>query len=154
VKRLLLSAAYRLYKLRWRIFRPVTIGVRLLLVDGERVVLVKHTYQPGWQLPGGALNRWETPAAAAVREGVEEAGAQVLDGLVLLGIYSSFDDGQSNHIMTYFCRSYRLEPRSDRWEIAECREFALDALPPDMTAGTRRRIEEYLAGVWPLQRPW
>lgn len=45
---------YRLNRLRWRVCRPVTLGVRVLLVKEGAVVLVKHTYHDHWYLPGGA----------------------------------------------------------------------------------------------------
>jgi hypothetical protein len=34
--------------------RPMTLGVRGLVIDSEdRVLLVRHTYVPGFYLPGG-----------------------------------------------------------------------------------------------------
>jgi ADP-ribose pyrophosphatase YjhB (NUDIX family) len=154
MKGLLLRLAHRSARLYWQVVRPVTIGVRLLLVADRQVVLVKHTYQSGWQLPGGAMKRGERPDEAAVREGYEEAGARLLAPPALLGVHSSFDDGQSNHVLTYFCQAFRLERRSDRWEIAACRLFPLDNLPEDLTEGTLRRIDEYLAGQFPCQGAW
>ncbi len=46
----LLYLAARCY---WRIFRPITLGVKLLLVKDGTIWLVKHSYQHGWFLPGG-----------------------------------------------------------------------------------------------------
>ncbi len=42
----LIHGASRLY---WWAARPVTVGVRRLLVRGQTVLLVKHTYQDQWQ---------------------------------------------------------------------------------------------------------
>ncbi|HXF60026.1 MAG TPA: NUDIX domain-containing protein [Caldilineaceae bacterium] len=156
--RLLLRLAYQLYRLHWLVLRPVTLGVRLILISDEtgieQVVLVRHTYQPGWHLPGGAIHRGERPDQAAMREGVEEAGAHLLEPPRLLGVHSSFEYGQSNHVLTFVSRSFRLERPTDRWEIADRAAFPLDDLPADVTAGTRRRIEEYRAGEWPLLGRW
>lgn len=42
--------------------RPMTLGVRAIVFDEKKnsVFLVKHTYVPGWQLPGGGVERGET----------------------------------------------------------------------------------------------
>lgn len=149
-----LHRAFDLYRWRWRILRPVTLGVRMLLVADGQVLLVRHTYQDGWHLPGGALNRGEMPQDAAVREAREEAGAVLLEPPQLLGIYSSFDTGQSNHVLTYAGEAFRLETPTDRWEIAERDCFPVKQLPHDTTEGTRRRIREYLAGRGPYSGRW
>lgn len=154
MKERVLRLAYDAYRLYWRILRPITMGVRILLVTDGQVLLVKHTYQDGWHLPGGALNRGETPCVGAAREAQEEAGAYVLDTPQLLGVYSSFDEGYSNHVLTYASRSFRLATPTDRWEIAKRDLFAVDRLPSDTTIGTRRRVEEFLAGRGPYSGTW
>jgi ADP-ribose pyrophosphatase YjhB (NUDIX family) len=154
VRAALLRLAYSGFKLQWRVLRPITLGVRLILVDQGQVLLVKHTYQPGWHFPGGALKRGEPPARAALREGYEEAGARVLEPPVLLGVYSSFDEGYSNHVLAYVSHDFRLEQPTDRWEIAERRLFPLDDLPPDLSTGSRRRLAELAAGPGPYAGTW
>ncbi len=51
-----------------------------------RVLVVRTTYMgPGWMLPGGRIERGETPHAGAARETREETGlAVVVDRLVLV----------------------------------------------------------------------
>ena len=40
-------------KLYWRIFRPINFAVQAMLIRDEQVVLVRHSYKPGWFFPGG-----------------------------------------------------------------------------------------------------
>lgn len=42
--------------------------------DAGRVLLVRPTYKPGWEIPGGMVEPGESPRAACVREIQEELG--------------------------------------------------------------------------------
>ncbi|MBB5938795.1 NUDIX domain-containing protein [Streptomyces zagrosensis] len=51
------------------------LGCVALLVDAqERILLVKPTYKPHWQLPGGAAHKGEEISQAVQREVLEETG--------------------------------------------------------------------------------
>lgn len=52
-------------------FRVGTVGV---VRDGDRILLARHSYRPGWSLPGGMLGWRETPLTSVVRELREECG--------------------------------------------------------------------------------
>lgn len=133
---------YSIYKLRWRITRPVTIGVRLLLVKNSQVLLVKPTYQNGWYLVGGGVKRYETLEQAARREASEEVGAK-LGKLELFGVFTNFNEHKSDHVVVFLCDDFTLTGKTDH-EIEQLRFFPLDNLPEDITPGHKRRIQEYL----------
>jgi ADP-ribose pyrophosphatase YjhB (NUDIX family) len=144
--------AYQLLRLSWRIRRPVSLGVKAMLVEGDEVVLVRHTYQPGWLLPGGGMRRGETPEEAARRECAEELGA-TLGPLELFCVCSRFRQGKSDHITVFVCRSFSLGKKSD-FEIDDFQRFRLTALPVDASRGTRRRVRELLDGAPCSARAW
>ena len=71
-----------------------TEGAHVLATDDAgRILVVRTTYLgPGWMLPGGRVERGETPHAAAVRETREETGMHVrLDRLLLIDAHRAQD---------------------------------------------------------------
>ena len=108
------------------------------------MVLVRHSYEPGWFFPGGGVKRKENVATAVRREALEEVGG-TLGELELFGLYANLRGPTSDHITLFVCHEFELNGRSDD-EIAEVKFFPLDQLPENIGWGTRRRIEEYLNG--------
>ncbi|HTU43162.1 MAG TPA: NUDIX hydrolase [Candidatus Aquilonibacter sp.] len=65
------------------------IGVGAIIIEGDRVVLVKRAHPPlqaEWSIPGGVLEVGELVREAAVREASEETGLTV-ETIELLGVY-------------------------------------------------------------------
>ena len=143
---------YSVQRLRWRLFSPVTVGVRLLAVKSGRCLLVCHTYLEGWYLPGGGVLAGESLPDAISREAAEEAGA-VLHELKLFGVYSSFLEGKSDHIVIFVSEDFTWQSTANR-EIENVGCFALDELPLGTSPGTRRRIAEFAAGLRAVAAPW
>ncbi len=62
------------------LMRPMTLGVRAIALDGEgRVFLVRHTYAPGFYLPGGGVERGEPALVSLQRELAEEGGLELTE---------------------------------------------------------------------------
>lgn len=127
---------------RW-VVRPFSVGVRGMVVDGEgRVLLVRHSYLPGWYMPGGGVKRRETVLAGLKRELFEEVGVTSVEAPVLLGVYSNFIGYRSDHVCVFVVRLYALEERHSH-EIAEWGFFSRDELPESIGVGTKHRLAEY-----------
>ena len=142
-----------LNRLRWRLVRPITVGVRLILAKDSSVLLVRHTYLPQWYLPGGGVKRGEPLEKAARREAAEEVGAALGD-LRLLGVYSNFYEHKSDHIVVFTCTEFTASGDTDG-EIETWRFFGVADLPEGVSPGTGRRIREYVEGGGaPVVGPW
>ncbi len=139
-----------LYRLYVRIFRPLTLGVRAIVLDDEgRVLLVRHSYVDGWYLPGGGVERGETAFSAVTRELDEEAGILLKEGETIeqVGFLANFREFKSDHVVLYLVRpaQYELAARTS-FEIAEYGFYAIEALPDETTRGTRARLAEFRNG--------
>lgn len=131
-------------RLRWKLTRPVLLGVRALVVVNGHVLLVRHTYREGWHLPGGGLKRGEQLEAAVRRELLEEAGA-IPAAVHLFGVRSDLEAGRSDHHVVFLANEVEMVPW-DSWEIAEVAWWPLDALPPGTTTAARAHVERFRRG--------
>lgn len=130
----------------------VTLGVRALVVDSLRgVLLVRHTYMPGFHLPGGGVDPGESAREAALRELLEETGVAAAHA-ELVGLYFNEGLARRDHVAVFAVTHFSCPPGgtlATSREIAEAAFFPLDDLPPSTTAPTRRRLKEYVSGAAP-----
>lgn len=141
----------RMHLLATALRKRMTVGVRAVLIDDRKVLLVRHTYLPGWQFPGGGVEPGETPEAAAAREALEETGYAAEGRPQLLGFYLHHLAGTSrDYVAVYVWRTFSIRrPFRANLEIAECRWFDVDDLPGDLGRGTGRRLREIFEGTSP-----
>ncbi|WP_442753384.1 NUDIX domain-containing protein [Methylocystis sp. JAN1] len=135
--------------------RPMTLGVRGLVIDSDdRVLLVRHTYVPGFYLPGGGVESGETMLQALTRELQEEGGVRLLSAPTLQGVYLNRRVSQRDHVALYVVRHFACHgAKKPDHEIAEAGFFPLDDLPAGATPATRARIAEVLDGE-PVSPYW
>jgi 8-oxo-dGTP pyrophosphatase MutT (NUDIX family) len=133
----------------WRVSRGLTLGAQGMVIDKEgRVLLIKHTYRPGWHFPGGGVERNEPASLALARELHEEAGVAISGKPELFGLYANFRDFPSDHIALFVVREW-TQPVAPvpNMEIAAHAFFTVGTLPPDINPPTQRRIREVVDGA-------
>lgn len=135
----------RLFHLYFLLRRPMTLGVRAVVYDKDRdaILLVRHTYVPGWHLPGGGVDPGETISQALARELQEEANLELTHEPLLRSVHLNLNASRRDHVALFVVNAFRQTEakRPDR-EIAEADFFPVSNLPPDTSLATRRRVEE------------
>jgi 8-oxo-dGTP diphosphatase len=107
------------------------VGVGAIIVEKERVLLVKRGHAPlagEWSIPGGVLELGEALEEAVVREAWEETGLRVeTEGL--LGVYNRVlrdaDERTLYHyvLIDFLCHRVSGEPKASG-DAAEVRWFS------------------------------
>jgi 8-oxo-dGTP diphosphatase len=133
VRRFGYRLAYRLLQAVWLITRPRKLGVKCVLTDGHRILLVRHTYGiRGWDLPGGGVRRGEAPERAVAREMHEELGVTPPpDRWIDLGTVRTRQDHRHDTIRLFSAALDRpVALKLDLGELSDAQWFARNELPP------------------------
>jgi ADP-ribose pyrophosphatase YjhB (NUDIX family) len=133
----------------WRFRRGLTLGAQGAVIDSEgRVLLVRHSYRPGWWFPGGGVEWGETLETALARELEEEVGVTLTGPPELHGVFSNFASFPGDHIAVFVVRDWRRRGAyRKRGEIAEADMFDRGSLPERLDPGTRARLAEIFDGA-------
>jgi 8-oxo-dGTP pyrophosphatase MutT (NUDIX family) len=142
-----------------------TAAVTALFDQHDRILLVRHAEFGAWALPGGAIDPYELPSDAAVRECWEETGLLIqLTGLV--GVFGGpeFLIKYQNGDLTYYTviafhgRRVAGEGRPDGVETLELKYWSRDELesinviPPDRVVAKEaflvREAPYFAAPTW------
>jgi ADP-ribose pyrophosphatase YjhB (NUDIX family) len=137
------KVANRLIRQYQAILGISTMGSRAIVLNTQnQILLVKHTYQPHWYLPGGGVKKRESAKKAVLRELKEEVGLTILGEPELFGIYHHVYLGVSDYPIIYVVKEYTLSEANSP-EIKEIGWFDYANLPEMISPGTKRRLNEY-----------
>jgi ADP-ribose pyrophosphatase YjhB (NUDIX family) len=115
-------------------YRTPKVDVRGVVLDNERLLLVREPMSDGWCLPGGWADVGETPSQAVEKEVGEEAGISVR-AVRPLGVFDRDFRGRVRwpaHVYKLYilCEWLGGSPAADGVETDAAEFFPLDELPP------------------------
>ena len=121
-----------------------TLGAFAIILDAdERVLLCHRTDRDAWNLPGGKVERGESPWEAVIREVDEEIGIVVrVDRLV--GIY--WVPTKDSLVLNFRCNVVEGAPRVSA-EADAIRWFSGDEIPANTLPRQIERIADAYAGL-------
>lgn len=135
----LLKHAYPWYKAYLRIRKPIHAGTRVIVQRGNEILLIRHSYgSPAWSLPGGKIDRGETPRHGAVREVREEVGLRIdperFREHAVIPTTSRYGDGSLYlyHVVLEPAEAAAHTVRIDNGEIIAAQWAMLGTLPADL----------------------
>ena len=115
----------------WYVVRPHTLGAKCLVEHDGAVLLVRINYaHKRWTVPGGGVNRGETPEHAAIRELQEEVGVSA-SKVTKLGEYVSTHQYKVDTVHVYRCTAQSRGFKVDGFEISEAGWFRPEELPAE-----------------------
>lgn len=106
------------YEKQWSFapYPPVFYTADAIVVQSGHILLVKRGAQPGkglWALPGGFVNRYESPRRAAIRELIEETGIKLHPDTLdrCINRWRVFDDPYRSQRGRTVTTAYKVELR-------------------------------------------
>ncbi len=118
----------------------VTVGVFAVILDkDDRILLCHRTDRDLWNLPGGGLEKGESPWAGVKREVKEETGLDV-QITKLLGVYSKLEEEEI--LFQFECEvnggELTLNEEADQLEY-----FSLNEIPENTSKRQIERLHDY-----------
>lgn len=112
----ILYPAVRMY---WKVFKPETQGVKVIISYKNLFLSIRHTYgRKKWNFPGGKIEKNERPEEAATREVLEETGLKI-NKLRFVDKIVSTSEGKIDNIFIFHAEADNDKVVIDPFEIEE-----------------------------------
>ena len=141
LKPLVYKYGYEILRVYWFLFRPKTSGVRCVVLNKDKILLVRHTYGSHlWTTVGGGIKANEDLEQAVRREVKEEVGLEL--GVVKkVGEVQYEEEYKKDTVHVFLSDTLNTDLQPDNAEIVEASWFPVDELPEDVSP----RFKKFLA---------
>lgn len=151
--RLGMRAAFALMRWRWFVTRPHTRGASAFCLTPEgTLVLVRTSYEDGWNLPGGGLAFDEPAKTGLLRELSEELALRLFGDVIFVGQMEHRPNFKRD-IEAVFVVTDAQFGRVTNLEIECVGRFTPERLPNDLSPELRQRIDLLVSHAPTLAHP-
>ncbi len=143
LRRILVNMILPVVRLYWFLFRPKVKGVKCVIEYNDTILMVRHNYgKRRWTLPGGRIEKNETPSDAVRREVKEEVGI-IVSEVRSLGEFLSTLDYKQDYIYCFCATTNNKDIKIDPNEIYEASWFPINKIPEDRTEIASKILRMY-----------
>ena len=123
------SIIFKLKKLYWFLARPKSFGVKCILENNGKILMIRRTFGTDkWVFPGGAIHSGESPEEAVRREIEEDLGID-LEEVRNLGSFAQNVHHRRETLHCFAAPALREGLHIDHGKIKEVKWFVRDQLP-------------------------
>ncbi len=131
------------YKLYCFVFRPKSLGVKVIVENYNKFLMVRIGYaHKKFTFPGGGVEKNESFEEAAKRELEEETGIKT-QHLVEIGEYTSDRNFKKNIVKCFYLKADSSFVKIDNFEIIEAGWYVLDQFPKDRSSSVSEIFNIY-----------
>jgi mutator protein MutT len=158
IEKTIFNFLHWLRKKIFKIFKIKTIGVRAMIFDQDKILLIKHRYGDWWVMPGGKIEKGEDSEQALEKELKEEVGL-IPKKYKRFGIYQNNSGGKDDTVILFIVTDFEFVNNYTKdflniLEVKNTKWFNVKELPKDISPATKRRIEEYFSNSQKIDEKW
>ncbi len=143
LRRILVNMILPVVRLYWFLFRPNIKGVKCVIEYNDTILMVLNNYgKRRWTLPGGRIEKNETPSDAVRREVKEEVGI-IVSEVRSLGEFLSTLEYKRDYIYCFCATTNNKDIKIDPNEIYEASWFPINKIPEDRTEIASKILRMY-----------
>lgn len=124
-------------------------AVGVIFLNEDRILILEPTYKKNWLVPGGVIEKFESPLEAAIRECKEEIGVDVRIASLLCADYKrgNEDIGDAVHYLFFGEILNRQEMRLNQEEIKSLKWASPDQALMLFDEHLSKRVEAGLQSI-------
>ena len=131
------------YKLYCFIFRPKSLGVKVVVENDNKLLMVRIGYaHKKWTFSGGGVEKGESFKEAGLRELEEEVGIKVQD-IVEMGEYSSESNYKKNIVKCFYLHTDSSFVKIDNFEIIDSAWYIPEEFPENCSFAVPKIMKIY-----------
>jgi len=131
------------YKVYCFIFRPKSLGVKVVVENNNKLLMVRIGYaHKRFTFPGGGVNKNESFEEAGKRELEEEVGIKT-ESLTEMGEYTSESNYKKNIVKCFYLHTDSSFVKIDNFEIVEFGWYDYEQFPENLSFAVPKIMKIY-----------